>query len=162
EEGEARDRVEQGREDAERRLEPVPAMGEQRGDEGEHEADADRDQRQLEVLDEVRLEDVPPVRGDPVPAEGAVGGDAAVGTAGWAAEVRDVGGRRWRRREQDPVHDTASGSRAERRVLTWSIVSTPIAFPSPSTTRPCRSPDVSSCESASRSVAEAANRRPAS
>ena len=52
EEREARDRVEQRRDDPERLLQAAYAVRDQRQREREHEADPDRDPGQLEVLDE--------------------------------------------------------------------------------------------------------------
>ena len=68
EEREARDRVEQRGDDADRLLEPPEAVREEREREREHEADADRDQRQLDVLDERAAERVAPVLAAPSPS----------------------------------------------------------------------------------------------
>jgi hypothetical protein len=87
EQGDARDRVEHVGERAERRVEQPPAEADEREQEGDREADADRDQRQLDVLDERRLEDVPQCSRTHSGAEPAVVAYARAPVA----EVRDHG-----------------------------------------------------------------------
>ena len=72
EEREARDRVEEVGEDADRRVEQAEAHAEQREHERDREADADGDQRELDVLHERRLKRVAPVGVQPVGAQPAV------------------------------------------------------------------------------------------
>src|ERR671923_2190193 len=85
EEREARDRVEEGGEDRERRLEPAPAVGDERRGERDHESDPDGNRRQLDVLDQARPEHAVEVVEEPVGAELAVLAD----TLASALELRD-------------------------------------------------------------------------
>src|SRR5581483_370556 len=81
EEREARDRVEERRDDADRVLRAAEPVGEQREREREREADPDGDRRQLDVLHERRPERVAPVPPHPVPAERVVAADACASLA---------------------------------------------------------------------------------
>ena len=68
-------------------LESAVPVREQRERERDRESDRDRDRRQLDVLDEGRLQRVAPVTLHPVPAERVVAGNARAALA----EVRDDG-----------------------------------------------------------------------
>src|SRR4051812_19565717 len=87
EEGEARDRVEERGEDRERRLEPVQAVGHERGGERDQEADAHGEAGQPDVLDQPRHEHAVEVVHEPPEAELPVLADAAARLL----EVRDHG-----------------------------------------------------------------------
>jgi hypothetical protein len=80
EEREARDRVQEGGEDRERRLEPVAAVGDQRRRERDREPDPNRYGSQLDVLDQSRREHAIEVVEEPVGAELAVLADALAAT----------------------------------------------------------------------------------
>src|SRR5215211_4366557 len=80
EEREAGDRVEKGGGDREGRLEPAPAVGDERGRECDRESDPDRYRRQLDVLDQARSKDAVEVVKEPVGAELAVLADALAST----------------------------------------------------------------------------------
>ena len=72
EDRDARQRVEDPRHLRDRRRQPAPAVGEQREGERDREADADRHQRQVDVLPE-RVDVAVEVVGDPVRADPVVG-----------------------------------------------------------------------------------------
>src|SRR5581483_8639741 len=139
EEREARDRVQEGADEADRRLQDaVPARGDG-GGEGDGEPDGDGDRGQLHVLDERRLQDAPPVVSHPLGAEEVVVRDARARPP----EARDVHGAAGGRVD---AHEPAS------RRPTWPTERTPAASPRSSTTTSCSAPSLSISESASRRV----------
>ena len=131
EERQTRNRVDHRRGDGERPLGEAEPVREQRRGQRDGEADPDRDQRQLDVLDEPRLQDGAPVVAHPVGAEEAVLGDARARLA----EIRD---------HRLIRHDSSSVSR-------W-IVRTPRGSWFGPTTSSSSDPSLSISESASRSV----------
>src|SRR5918999_5064367 len=144
EEREARDRVEQGEAERERRLEPPDPVHDERCGERDREPETDGDQRQLHVLDEPRLQRVVPVLPCPVPAEGPVLAHALRALP----EVRDD--RPVLRQPRDAGGHSRSG-RAPSRRDTWASEIDPTMRPSSFTDARAR-PSESMIESASRSV----------
>src|SRR5262249_32977355 len=120
-----------------RLVEGADAVRDQRERERDREADRHGDQRQLDVLDQVRLEGVAPVLPHPVPAEDVVAGHAGAAVA--------EGG-----------DDGAGGGQEWRREVAWSSVRTPTGAPSSPTTSTSPVPLSSNSETAFLTVADAA------
>ena len=115
EEREARDRVEEVGEEADRLVGPPVPVGDQRRGEREHEADRDRDHGQLDVLEQRRLKRVGPVVGDPAGAEGVVLG-LALGPCRRSPGSRAPGrGGRTRSQLGEDAADAGDREQADRR-----------------------------------------------
>src|SRR5207248_705969 len=115
----------------------------EREQEGDHETDPDRDQRQVDVLEEGRLQGVTPVGTHPIGAEPAVVFDARARMA----EVRD---------------DRAAGRAQAVHPSRSSRVATPSGEPSSPTTRSASRPSAMSTARASRMLVSADSRGSAS
>src|SRR4051794_16986859 len=152
EERQAGDRVEEGGEDREGRLEPVEAVGDQRGRERDDEADAHGEQGQPDVLHEPRHEHAVEVVEEPGEAELAVLADAVAGPL-VVRDDRSLGDREGGRARE---HHRAAAfwSGPIRRVIASSRTA-PVGRPSSFTTTIRSLPSTSIIERASRRLVSA-------
>src|SRR5205085_12369093 len=145
-----RDRVQEGGEQRERRLEPAVPVRQQRRGERDRHTDADGDRGQLDVLDQARLKSRAEVVEEPAGAELVVLHDAGrpLGV------VRDDGAA-GSERDQGSAHTGAGFRPPESTAAIASKLTVPVGFPSPSSTTTWVAPSVSISDNASRRLVSA-------